>query len=264
MDATNRAAALHHANFGPRELAILEIAGVNHQAMQPQPVYNNHNNYHMVPHEVDELDDASTDEIPDPQINDDETDKELPPDLQPCGDSSDNESYSPEEEESNEELDDEFLDEQEAQQDEPTRTRSGRIRIPSTRYGEDYTMLSALAPHETVIVREDELGYLGVIMLQMSLKEGLKFWGEKGQKSAIKEMTQLHNMDTFIPCDPKGLTKEERRKALSSLIFLKEKANGDMESWTCVNGAPQRVYNIKKEDAASPKVMTDSVFITGA
>jgi hypothetical protein len=42
-------------------------------------------------------------------------------------------------------------------------------------------------------VREDELGYLGVIMLQMSLKEGLKFWGEKGQKSAIKEMTQLHN-----------------------------------------------------------------------
>jgi hypothetical protein len=52
-------------------------------------------------------------------------------------------------------------------------------------------------------------------------------------------------------------------KALSSLIFLKEKANGDIKSQMCVNGAPQRAC-IKKEDAASPTVMTDSVFITGA
>ena len=51
-------------------------------------------------------------------------------------------------------------------------------------------------------------------------------------------------------------------KALSSLIFLKEKQTGEVKSHTCINGAPQRAY-IKKEDAVSPTVMTDSVFITG-
>jgi predicted protein tyrosine phosphatase len=39
----------------------------------------------------------------------------------------------------------------------------------------------------------------------------------------MKEMQQLHDMDTFFPRDPKSLTREERIKALSSLIFLKEK-----------------------------------------
>jgi hypothetical protein len=39
--------------------------------------------------------------------------------------------------------------------------------------------------------------------------------------------------------------------------------NGYIKSRTCINGAPQRAY-IKKEDAASPTVTTDSVFITRA
>ena len=70
-------------------------------------------------------------------------------------------------------------------------------------------------------------------------------------------------MHTFIPRDPKSLTREERRKALSSLIFLKEKDTGEVKGRTCVNGAPQREY-IRKEDATSPTVATDSVFLTGA
>eukprot|EP00804_Cyclotella_cryptica_P030533 CCRYP_020167-RC/>CCRYP_020167-RC protein AED:0.22 eAED:0.15 QI:0/-1/0/1/-1/0/1/0/594 len=70
-------------------------------------------------------------------------------------------------------------------------------------------------------------------------------------------------MRTFFPRDPKTLTREERRKALSSLIFLKEKDTGEVKGRTCINGAPQREY-IRKEDAASPTVATDSVFLTGA
>ena len=76
-------------------------------------------------------------------------------------------------------------------------------------------------------------------------------------------MKQLHDMDTFFPRDPKSLTREERIQALSSLIFIKEKNNGDIKGRTCINGAPQREY-IKKEDAASPTVAMDSTFITGA
>ena len=108
----------------------------------------------------------------------------------------------------------------------------------------------------------DEAEVLGIIMSQMSLKEGLRLFGERAEAGATKEMKQLHDMKTFFPRDPKSLTREERIKALSSLIFLKEKSNGDIKGRTCINGAPQREY-IKKEDAASPTVATDSIFITG-
>lgn len=112
-------------------------------------------------------------------------------------------------------------------------------------------------------VYEDEMKVLGVIMTQLSLREGLKRFGERGKQGALKEMRQLHDMHTFFPRAPKSLTREEKRNALSSLIFLKEKDTGEVKGRTCVNGAPQREY-IRKEDAASPTVATDAVFLTGA
>ena len=63
-------------------------------------------------------------------------------------------------------------------------------------------------------------------------------FGDKGEKNTLKEMKQLHDMDTFFPRDPKSLTREERMKALSSLIFLKEKNSREVKSCTCINGAP--------------------------
>ena len=59
------------------------------------------------------------------------------------------------------------------------------------------------------------------------------------------------------------MMQEQCRNALSSFIFLKEKANGEIKSRTCINGAPQ-IACIKKEDTASPTVSTDSVFTIGA
>ena len=79
-------------------------------------------------------------------------------------------------------------------------------------------------------------------MTQLSLREGLKHFGERGKQGALQEMKLLHDMRTFIPRDPKTLTLEEKRKALSSLIFLKEKSTGEVKGRTCVNGAPQREY----------------------
>ena len=100
-------------------------------------------------------------------------------------------------------------------------------------------------------------------MAQMSLKEVLRLFGERAENGTTKEMKQLHDMKTFFPRDARSLSRDEIVKALSSLIFLKEKANGDIKGRTCINGAPQCEY-IKKEDAASPAVATDSIFITGA
>jgi hypothetical protein len=89
-------------------------------------------------------------------------------------------------------------------------------------------------------VYQEEIKVLAVLMTQLSLREGLKRFGEKGKQGALKEMRQLHDMRTFFPRDPKKLTREEKRKALSSLIFLKEKDTGEIKGRTCVNGAPQR------------------------
>ena len=47
------------------------------------------------------------------------------------------------------------------------------------------------------------------------------------------------------------------------LMFLKEKRCGKVTGRACINGAPQRAY-IPKEDAASPTVSNESVFITAA
>ena len=61
--------------------------------------------------------------------------------------------------------------------------------------------------------------------------------------------------------DPTKLARDDWTKALSSLLFLKEKQCGKIKGRACVNGAPQRAY-IPKEDAASPTVSTELMFIT--
>ena len=46
-------------------------------------------------------------------------------------------------------------------------------------------------------------------------------------------------------------------------MFLKEKRSKEIKARSCINGAPQREY-IPKEEATSPTVNNDSIFITGA
>ncbi len=70
-------------------------------------------------------------------------------------------------------------------------------------------------------------------------------------------------MDTWTVIDPTKLTRDDRTKALLLLLFLKEKRCGKIKGRACMNGAPQRAY-IPKEDAASPTISTESMFITSA
>ena len=100
-------------------------------------------------------------------------------------------------------------------------------------------------------------------MTQYNLKPGLRKFGARGETAAISELTQLRVMDTWTVMDPTKLTREDRRKALSLLLFLKEKQCGKIKGRACVNGAPQRVY-IPKEDAALLTVSTESIFVTSA
>ncbi len=77
----------------------------------------------------------------------------------------------------------------------------------------------------------------------------------------IKELLQLHDMKTFIPVDGNKLTMEQRKEALASLIFLKEKTSGEVKSRACVYSRLQR-ETTPKEEAASPTAATVSITLS--
>ena len=57
------------------------------------------------------------------------------------------------------------------------------------------------------------------------------------------------------------LTPEQRSEALGYLMFLKRKRCGKVKGRGCADGRKQRAY-ISKEEAASPTVSTEAVFLT--
>jgi hypothetical protein len=91
----------------------------------------------------------------------------------------------------------------------------------------------------------------------------LKAFGKHGAESVQAELSQIHLWNTFTPTKLEDLTPDQCRKAIESLIFLEEKCSGDIKSRMCADGRKQR-NDISKEDAASPTVMTESLFITSA
>ena len=69
---------------------------------------------------------------------------------------------------------------------------------------------------------EDKMKVWGYLMTQYNLKPGPRKFGAKGQSAAIDELTQLHVMDTWTVMDTTKLSREDKMKVLSSLLFLKE------------------------------------------
>ena len=63
----------------------------------------------------------------------------------------------------------------------------------------------------------------GIILQQYSIGAGLKKFQERGEKGVTKELTQMHNMSVFTPILKYDLTLEEKKKAILSLMLLKEK-----------------------------------------
>ena len=51
---------------------------------------------------------------------------------------------------------------------------------------------------------------LHYVMMQYSLKAGLKWFGECGEAAITKELTQIHQLNTFEPRDANTMTEEEK------------------------------------------------------
>jgi hypothetical protein len=123
-----------------------------------------------------------------------------------------------------------------------------------------YSMRQRRAPdYSHLFVNADEDGPLATP--QMSMKRGLKVFGEDGVEAVKKEMLQLHERKVMEPKHATELTQEQRREALAYLMFLKRKRCGKIKGRGCADGRKQRAY-ITREDAASPTVATESVFLT--
>ena len=98
---------------------------------------------------------------------------------------------------------------------------------------------------------------------QYTLDARLKKFGDKGETAVTKELRQFNTYNVFEPLDVKSLSESEKKDALSSLIFLKEKRNGTVKARSCANGSVQQSH-VAKEEAASPTVALESVFVTAA
>ena len=96
---------------------------------------------------------------------------------------------------------------------------------------------------------------------QNGLEARLKHFGERGEMAVSKELKQFNVYDVFKPLYADKLSSKEMSKALTSLIFLREKRDGNVKARSCANGSVKRKH-VAKEEAAAPTVAIESVFVT--
>ena len=93
---------------------------------------------------------------------------------------------------------------------------------------------------------------------QMSLKAGLRTFGDDGMKAVEKEMRQLHDRNVMMPVHNQCLTHEQQKKVLAYLMFLKRKRCGKIKGHGCADGHKQRAY-ITNEESMASMVSTEAV-----
>ena len=96
---------------------------------------------------------------------------------------------------------------------------------------------------------------------QYMLQKGLKKYGKRGQAGAEKELEQLHKRTCFTPLDVSKLSSDEKEKAMNALMFLSEKKDKTVKGRLVYNGKPTREW-LSKEEASSPTVQVESIFMT--
>ena len=69
----------------------------------------------------------------------------------------------------------------------------------------------------------------------MSMKKGLKLFGEGGYAAVKKEMQQLHDRKVMQPVHRKHLSPKQKKEALGYLMFLKKKQCGKIKGRGCAD-----------------------------
>ena len=113
---------------------------------------------------------------------------------------------------------------------------------------------------ETIADIDQPLGYLFQTE-QMSLKKGLKLFGKAGADAVVEEMKQLDYRNVIKPAVASELTREEKKRSLRYLMYLKQKRCGRIKGRGCADGRKQRLYK-SKEETSSPTVSSEALFLT--
>ena len=92
------------------------------------------------------------------------------------------------------------------------------------------------------------------ILSQYGLKKGLELFGTSCEDAVTKELKQLHDHRVLDPKHPSELTAEQRHKALSYLMFLKMKRDGDIKGRGYTDGRKQREYMLKDVHPLQPSL----------
>ena len=107
----------------------------------------------------------------------------------------------------------------------------------------------------------DEFAH-GVALVHYSMNTGIKTFKAKGEAGVTKELTQMHDMNVFRPIEVESLTYDEKKKALLSLMFLKEKRDSSVKARMCADGRKQKDGTWSKQDTTLLTVATELMFIT--
>ena len=96
---------------------------------------------------------------------------------------------------------------------------------------------------------------------QVSVKEGIRRFGDKTVDAVLTEYAQLNEKNVFAPVNANKLTKKQKSDALTLLTMIKQKRCGKIKGRECADGRKQRRY-ISKEDSTSPTVHLESLLLT--
>jgi hypothetical protein len=77
---------------------------------------------------------------------------------------------------------------------------------------------------------EEPMGELFMMEQIMSLKKELKYFGKSGADAVVAEMRQLDFRNVIKPVDGRSLTREQKRRALQYLMYLKQKQCGRIKA----------------------------------
>jgi hypothetical protein len=106
-----------------------------------------------------------------------------------------------------------------------------------------------------------DLQVVEYIMMQLTLKNALKLWGNNAQFAVEAEVKQLHWQNTFKPVNWNEILPKNKKAILESHIFVKKKRSGEVKARKVAGGNKQHDV-IDQEDASSPTVTQDSVVLT--
>jgi len=87
--------------------------------------------------------------------------------------------------------------------------------------------------------------HVHVMMTQMSIKQGIKAFSERGNDALLKELNQLHEQKALLPLRKEDMSYKQRKKALHYLMFLKEKCDGMIKARGCADRRSQQEYTAK-------------------